>query len=125
MDLKDFYKASNTKKDGNTIHSIINLNTEHPIYKGHFPENPVLPGIMQIEIIKDILKHELDTALHLQKVSSIKYLNLITPEISDLQFELNIKPLEDVYKIKCVIKKDNLIYTKFSGQFSLIEKSVN
>lgn len=118
MDLKDFYKATNTLKEGNTIHSTINLNAEHPIYKGHFPENPVVPGIMQIEIIKDILKQELDTALLLQKVSSIKYLNLITPEISDLQFELSIKPLEKLYKVKCIIKKDNLIYTKFSGQFS-------
>jgi len=119
MDLKQFYTLSNTKIEPNSINGIVNLNDKHPIYKGHFPDTAVVPGIMQIEIINDILHQQLHLSTQLKKVSSIKYLNIITPDIQDLQFEITYKIIDSTCKVKAIIQKDNLIFSKFSGLFSL------
>ncbi|MEA3456006.1 MAG: 3-hydroxyacyl-ACP dehydratase [Campylobacterota bacterium] len=31
----------------------------HPIFKAHFPENPILPGFIQIEMIAEILNDDI------------------------------------------------------------------
>ena len=59
MDLKQFYTYTNTQTTENEVVVTINFDKEHPIYKGHSPNNPVVPGIMQIEIITDILKNKI------------------------------------------------------------------
>lgn len=31
----------------------------HPVFRGHFPGNPILPGFTHLEIVSAVLKHEI------------------------------------------------------------------
>ena len=43
--LKDFYTLNTLQQiAANTYLCTLTLNAEHPIFKGHFPNNPVTPG---------------------------------------------------------------------------------
>ena len=56
--LENFYKetaSTYTSEKSSVFNSIIELNPEHGIYKGHFPYVPVAPGVCLVQIIKEIL----------------------------------------------------------------------
>jgi 3-hydroxyacyl-[acyl-carrier-protein] dehydratase len=119
MNLAEFYSIVSKEQNENESQYIVQLNPLHPLYKGHFPDQPVVPGIMQIELISDIVSKELETVCHLKKVSNVKYLIMIIPSEETIQIDIKIKPMEDgTIKVNSVLKNEATIYTKFSGVFS-------
>lgn len=74
----------------------VELNDKHSIYQGHFPGNPVLPGVCTLQIIKECLDELMGTTLQYAQVSSCKFLSAINPTLTPrLQIALTAKPLED------------------------------
>jgi 3-hydroxyacyl-[acyl-carrier-protein] dehydratase len=71
------------------------LDSSHPIFRGHFPGNPILPGVCTVQIIKEILEKATGRNLMLNKAGSIKYQGFINPAVTpELRFDLNVKELE-------------------------------
>ncbi|MDO5608175.1 MAG: 3-hydroxyacyl-ACP dehydratase [Capnocytophaga sp.] len=89
--LTDFYhvlKLSSTKE--NTYEAIIRLNADHAIFKGHFPNNPVTPGVCMMQIIKDLTEDIFQVPLFMKSSSNVKFMALINPETSpELRLELD------------------------------------
>jgi 3-hydroxyacyl-[acyl-carrier-protein] dehydratase len=62
----------------------------HPIFSGHFPGLPVVPGVCMMAIVKEILEEAVNRRLRLSQVSNIKFLSLINPlenEIVDVELK--------------------------------------
>ena len=96
--LNDLYVIKDIRKEmaGNTITLQIELNSGHPIFRGHFPGNPVLPGVCTVQIIKEVLENQLKRNLNLKKAGTIKYLSFINPEMNRLiSIDLQVKEGED------------------------------
>lgn len=52
MLLNDFFKITDIKNaDKYTIS--IEMNPKHDIYKGHFPGNPITPGVCLTQMVKE------------------------------------------------------------------------
>ena len=59
MLFKGFYNNEKTiSSDHNKLITRIKLNKDHDIYNGHFPNNPITPGVIIIQIIKEILEEK-------------------------------------------------------------------
>ncbi len=43
-----------TKVDGNTITAIKNVSVNEPYFQGHFPNHPIMPGVLQLEAIAQV-----------------------------------------------------------------------
>lgn len=66
----------------------IRLNPDHAIFAGHFPGQPVVPGVCMLQIIKELLEGATRQALQLARASNIKFLMVRTPgahEIDSVQ----------------------------------------
>ena len=50
-------------------------------YRGHFPGNPILPGIVQLSFIRRLAERRLGRPLRLAGVRRIKYLRTVTPDM--------------------------------------------
>ena len=68
----------------------ITLDETHDIFKGHFPGNPILPGVCQVEIVREIAENILENKLMLTQASQVKYLNLLNP-LADPLLQFNLK----------------------------------
>ena len=55
---------------------------DHPAYEGHFPGNPIVPGVCTIAIIKELLEKALEKKLVLKESKAVKFLGLINPAMS-------------------------------------------
>ena len=54
MLLDNFYTILSSESSDSTIWTIqIKLNPGHPVYQGHFPEHPVVPGVCLLQLIKE------------------------------------------------------------------------
>ena len=102
MLLDDFYKVETLKVlEENSIELIIQLNNDHEIFKGHFPNYPVTPGVAMLQIIKNGLENLLSQQLQLQSSSNIKFLNLVNPnEDKTLLFKIDYTQEGELLKVK-------------------------
>jgi 3-hydroxyacyl-[acyl-carrier-protein] dehydratase len=103
------------------ISAVIALNPEHPVFEGHFPGNPILPGVCTIQIVKEILEESFNEKFMLQKAANIKYLGFVSPvSTPDMQFNLTVRRNETGGKtcIASVSAGGNVICT-FKGDYIL------
>ena len=67
--LNDLYTLKDVQEDSvnKQIKIQITLNPAHEIFKGHFPGNPVMPGVCTVQIVKELLSAHLKKDLVLKK----------------------------------------------------------
>jgi 3-hydroxyacyl-[acyl-carrier-protein] dehydratase len=97
----------------------ISLDPGHTIYQGHFPGNPVVPGVCQIQIVKELVETTVGEALKLIESDTVKFLNMISPQKNpQLQCNLLIKKISDHhYSATASVGSGDTVYLKFKGKF--------
>ncbi|WP_103069776.1 hotdog family protein [Aquimarina sediminis] len=122
MLIKDFYTVVKvTLVEKELLHAHISLNKRHKIFEGHFPGNPVTPGVCMIQIIKEIVEKHLEKKLFLERISNVKFTALINPHVNpELLMEVSIAEIDGVVKVKNISKfADGVIALKCNGTFIL------
>lgn len=91
----------------NTLEIEFKINPEHIVFKGHFPNNPIVPGVLEMQIAENILLDSLSINAKLFSVSNVKFSKPIYPNnISLYTCLINYSINENL--IDCVIFiKDN------------------
>jgi 3-hydroxyacyl-[acyl-carrier-protein] dehydratase len=123
MLLKDFYKVlSLDKTDAQKYRAIILVNEKHAVFKGHFPGNPVMPGVCMMQIIKELTEQITNRSLIMQNLSNVKFMALINPEITpELKLELDIAEAEDqTIKVKNTTYFNDTVALKLGGIYKTI-----
>jgi 3-hydroxyacyl-[acyl-carrier-protein] dehydratase len=124
MLLKDFYKIISLEQpDAQQAVAVILVNENHEIFKGHFPGNPIMPGVCMMQIIKELTEGITKSALVVQSLSNVKFMALINPFATpELRFVLDITEDQEVVKVKntsyfneTVALKLSIVYKKISS----------
>lgn len=79
MIMEKLYRIASIEHAGNRINARIVLDPGAEIFKGHFPGQPVLPGVCSVQMIGDILSGVFGTEIFINEVSSCKYLKIVDP----------------------------------------------
>ena len=96
-----FYNVKEFNFTDNKLKSIIELNPEHDVFKGHFPNNPVTPGVCMLQILKELTEQATNTNLFIKECSNVKFMALINPEVNAvLAITIDINKVEENFKIK-------------------------
>ncbi|MCF0056428.1 3-hydroxyacyl-ACP dehydratase [Dyadobacter sp. CY356] len=89
------YKITGFDVTPDTIFATISLNPDHIIFEGHFPDSPVLPGVVQLQIVKELLEKYLGRTLKMKTMRSAKFLQVINPkETPDVYIDIKLKSSE-------------------------------
>jgi 3-hydroxyacyl-[acyl-carrier-protein] dehydratase len=124
MFLNSLYqiKQTLTEGDGSTFSVKIELNPSHEIFNGHFPGNPILPGVCMVQILKELVINYLDCKLLLKNAGSIKYLSFIDPLVNNIiNFNVEINKTEsgDI-SCKATLNSESVVFCRFRGEFTVI-----
>ena len=80
MLLENFYKIIHIKEREDGKQAIeIELNPGHVLYQGHFPGQPVVPGVCTLQIIKESAEQIANQPLQYVQIASSKFLSAINP----------------------------------------------
>lgn len=64
----------------------IKLNAENEIYKVHFPNYPITPGVCMIKISQELMENHFSRKIRFSKIVNIKFLIPIIPhQVDDIQ----------------------------------------
>ncbi len=121
--LNDFFII--TDKSGNDdVHAFdLELNSNHEIFKGHFPSAPVTPGVIQLQIIEELTSGIVGKELKLSKINRCKFLGLIDPiRIPVVKVEISIK--EDELGVQVVAKMKALEDVLMKGDLNFKSKGI-
>lgn len=126
MYLNGLYKIIRILQEGksNKISILIRLNPSHEIFKGHFPGNPLLPGVCIVQILKEILIFRLDKKLILNSASSIKYLSIINPGVHSLiNIDVELKETgNDNIICNAFLYYESVVFCRFKGNFKVLQR---
>ena len=127
MILKNFYKINSKEKteDQNTFSFEIEINKDHPIFEGHFPDNPVMPGVCMMQIIKEITEEIVGAKLFMEKCSNVKFMAVINPRINSI-LNLEIKLFEENSKVivKNTTNFEDTLALKLTAQYKKQKKKI-
>jgi 3-hydroxyacyl-[acyl-carrier-protein] dehydratase len=114
MLIQDFYRIENLNHAEGEIRCSIVLNQTHQVYKGHFPGQPVVPGVIQLQIIKEILEKSLLQQLFLKQINLAKFIQPIDPTLFPvLEIKIEFSQTEEnTYKINALILSKEITFSK-------------
>jgi 3-hydroxyacyl-[acyl-carrier-protein] dehydratase len=119
MLIGNLYKITSTDQKEGVINAILEIDKYNSIFKGHFPGQPVLPGAVMLQMIKEVLERSLNYQIRLKKADQIKFLGLIDPQIDNvLQLSLSYSHDDkDLLRVTASIVFKNNTSLKFKGTF--------
>ncbi|KAA5534155.1 hotdog family protein [Paenimyroides baculatum] len=116
MLIPHFYSLKEFNFTDNQLKAIIELNPEHDVFKGHFPNNPVTPGVCMLQILKELTEQATNTNLFTKECSNVKFMALINPEVNAvLTITIDINQVEENFKIKASASFDETVALKVNA----------
>jgi len=93
------------------------FNRQHPLYEGHFPGQPVTPGVVLGEIVKELLEKHLDLKLGMTDLRQIKFLSPHNPD-SNPEMEITIKWQNDEgYLVQASGIDNSIVFFKMTARY--------
>ncbi|PTQ99674.1 3-hydroxyacyl-[acyl-carrier-protein] dehydratase [Mucilaginibacter yixingensis] len=119
MSSTQLYTIENLQVADGSITATVVLNAAHPIFEGHFPGQPVLPGACMLDMVKAITSVALGQQLRLVKADNLKFITPVDPLVSGkLQLNITHQPVTNGIKIKATLSGESP-YMKMDGVFDI------
>ncbi len=117
MFLDNLYTVVESGATESTISARIKLDSDHHLFEGHFPGSPVMPGVVQLQIVREILEVHFQQKLKMTQMRTCKFLQIINPrEAGYLQIEAKFKHSE-VLDITMTISYNETVYLKAQATY--------
>ncbi|MFA6714716.1 MAG: hypothetical protein WCS27_05030 [Victivallaceae bacterium] len=104
-EISSALRNAGREKDG-TICGDAVFPPEFAGFKGHFPDKAIVPGVCLLEAVGILLEKVLGKKLKLEKVLSVKFLNIIQPD-ELINFKIKIDEKADKLIANCKVFKDD------------------
>ncbi len=119
MLLGSFYNITESSREGQTFRVKVAFNAAHEIFKGHFPDLPVVPGVCQTQMLIETLSHVLARPVEMKLAHHIKFLALLNPvKTKDIDLEIKIDKEEgDHFWVSAIYSSPVETYFRFKGEF--------
>ena len=72
-------RAKGVFPDRHEIAAQVTVDGQSPWFSGHFPDNPILPGIGQLKMVADLIAASREDGLRMTALSRIKFRKIVRP----------------------------------------------
>lgn len=123
MLLDNFYFFRSYEPADSSLNAILEFVPANPIFKGHFPSVPVVPGVCMMQIVKESFEKLTGKKVRLTKVPLMKFLTLINPlENKTVHMDLSYAPIDDrSFQVTANLFNESVVYFKFKGVATISE----
>ncbi|MEO5893294.1 MAG: 3-hydroxyacyl-ACP dehydratase [Ferruginibacter sp.] len=115
----EFFSVASLDQSNGKITAMLQINSGHKIFQGHFPGQPVVPGVCMLQMIKELLELALVRKTRLVNSNNLKFLTVIDPvKTPGIQAELTYKIGDDKQiTVTASLLNGSVTYFKMSGVF--------
>ena len=117
----NLFSIISENKTDNQADFIILLDGKHPIYRGHFPNEAITPGVCIIQMAVDLFSHTMQQTHHLVKAKNVKFLQIIRPdEHPEIHYRLTWEKTEEgLFTVKVLVDDGAVTFSKMSLQMGV------
>lgn len=123
MKLKDNLYKIISKHSEDTAYEI-EFNPDSLIYKAHFPELPVTPGVCSVQIAGELLEENTGKKMVLKEVVNAKFLAVINPcENRIVTYSLKKVTFDNdagICKLSAIVEHDGKTFAKLSLVYGIV-----
>lgn len=115
----DFFYIQSVNDEQGVISALLEINPLHKIFQGHFPGQPVVPGVCMMEMVKEVTETVTGKEMFLHKADNIKFLSIIDPQINcNVNARIQYASHENkLITFEATLYKEEIVYLKFRGEF--------
>ncbi|AYL98034.1 3-hydroxyacyl-ACP dehydratase [Mucilaginibacter celer] len=114
----NFFTFAQPVAEAGLLKTTITLNPAHDIFKGHFPGQPVVPGVCMMQMVKEVLENYADKKLRLVKADNVKFLSFIDPaQHMNVGLEIKFSEIDGQIKADAQLVNEGIVFLKFKGIF--------
>ena len=115
---EEIFQVESVEHADNVIKAVLSINADSPIFQGHFPGQPVVPGACMLQVVKDVLADALGYKIQLKKGDNLKFVGMIVPGSADtVALEISYKVIEDAVNVNAKLSEGDRVCFKFKGIF--------
>lgn len=101
-----------------TAQFLLKINPKSEIFKGHFPDNPVLPGVLSVEAVKKALFLLYSKEWVMDSARDIKFLAVIDPrKTQEILLDLVLQPEENLLKVEGKLFSLSEVFFKIKANY--------
>ena len=91
----------------------IRLNPDHPVYNGHFPDQSVAPGVLLMNMCRQVAEEIKGEEVRISSARSIKFVKVVDPrKVQEMQLSLKFVEGDDSMRFQCIARSGEDIYFK-------------
>lgn len=79
----DFFTIEKMETSEAEVKAELLINPTHKIFEGHFPGQPVVPGVCMMQMLKELLEQALQKETNLAAAAEMKFLAVINPRVNN------------------------------------------
>jgi len=100
--------------------TVIEFNPDHIVYAGHFPGHPVTPGVIQLQIVHELLEKYFCKDLNLITMTQCKFLKILNPnKTSQLVVHIEYNWTDELLNVNARGEKDTDTFFKLNSVYKL------
>ena len=120
--MKDYYHIDNQILAGDETIFEVSLLPDYCAYAGHFPDNPVSPGVCNIQMIKACVERVTGKRLFLGYIAQCRFSAVMTPQTTPhLRLRMRVDAVDGMYKVSASLFDEIKTYIDFKGEFSIVK----
>lgn len=114
----NFYYTDLFQISDDSVQAEIRWNEQHPIFDGHFPGQPIVPGVCMVQIIRELVEKKIGASVRIVAGDNLKFLKFIDPRFqTNVGVSITIKTTDLGLSVKgSLFETDNVLF-KFEGLF--------
>jgi 3-hydroxyacyl-[acyl-carrier-protein] dehydratase len=117
MLLGNFFTILDSQQTPGACLLQIQIADSHPIFDGHFPQGPVVPGVCQLQMLEEALSLLLNKSIKLSKAGMVKFLVGIEPvKHRDLTMDIKFEESDNEYTVTASYYNATETFFKFKGE---------
>ena len=102
--LETFYSVIEKNIGQDSAAFSVHFNAQHPIFQGHFPTMPVVPGACLMQMTGELSVVALQKNVQIVGAKNIKFLQVIYPNKTEsVTFELAWEKCDGGFEVKCSV----------------------
>lgn len=115
MTSDSLYSIISTHSENNNHKVCVKLNTSHPVYGGHFPDQPVLPGVCTLQMIRECAGMILNRNIRYKAIIQCKLTSAIMPDHRPVDIFITLGGDETLH---ATVKVEDTIMLKLKSIFT-------
>lgn len=120
--IENLYVVKSFENDKGELKVTVSLNKDHEIFDGHFPGNPIMPGVCMIQMIKELTERATHKNLFLSTCSNIKFMAIIDPIKNPLlSLKIDYLEVDGTIKVKNTVSYEDTLALKLNATFKIID----